>query len=294
MTTLVQGDPGTDILTIRPANRRDHDAIASLANRDRVSGQPQATSADVKDALAGRSPVDAGWWKELTTIRSVVACSADGTIVGAASTGVNKTEDVGYLLWLHANEDPVVVEALLDWANPCLAGTRVQRAFWFACALHPVLEGLPSTREVTRRAVAQAGYAEQDLWSYRTGHIPTGLVVDSSWPIKRSAKGATTRLEWQTAEGEEAGHAEYTVTGTPKTGSLEWISVNPPYQGSGIGRKLLTAALADMFTREASHVVLVVDDDAPGTERDRGHAKRLYDSIGVTEVARLLSYETLK
>lgn len=45
--------------------------------------------------------------------------------------------------------------------------------------------------------------------------------------------------------------------------------------------------LSDQGARE---VILYVDDDEPGGERDRTAANRLYDTSGFTEVDRLHSY----
>ncbi|WP_240677083.1 hypothetical protein [Actinacidiphila soli] len=49
-------------LSARPYAGGDQDTVLALVEADRLPGQPEATPAMLAAALAGRSPVDGGWW----------------------------------------------------------------------------------------------------------------------------------------------------------------------------------------------------------------------------------------
>jgi hypothetical protein len=51
---------------LRPyAPERDEQAALALINADRITGQPLCTAAMLREAIGGRSRIDAGWWLEL-------------------------------------------------------------------------------------------------------------------------------------------------------------------------------------------------------------------------------------
>lgn len=61
-----------------------------------------------------------------------------------------------------------------------------------------------------------------------------------------------------------------------------------------MGRALLGSALDLLVGLGAKQVIVYVDDDDPSDpERDRTAANALYDSVGFTEVERLLSFTRL-
>ncbi|MEJ0039484.1 MAG: GNAT family N-acetyltransferase [Gammaproteobacteria bacterium] len=70
-----------------------------------------------------------------------------------------------------------------------------------------------------------------------------------------------------------------------------FIWLDKECRGRGLGRKLLGSALLQLQVQRMQEVILYVDDDEKGGERDRTAANRLYDSIGFTEIDRLVSYE---
>ena len=92
------------------------------------------------EALAGRSPVDGGWWAELDVPRTDVVTVPSGQVVGVVSYAARPRDEAGLILWLHCREenrhgeDQAVAEALVAHALPELGPRRVY-AFEFASAL---------------------------------------------------------------------------------------------------------------------------------------------------------------
>ena len=97
-------------IVIRAIESGDYSAVCGLVNRDHPFGQPEATVAQLEEALAGKSPIDAFYWERLSQIRTKVA-TCGGKVVGAASLGI-QADGVRFLLWLHADGNAAVVEAL--------------------------------------------------------------------------------------------------------------------------------------------------------------------------------------
>lgn len=62
-----------------------------------------------------------------------------------------------------------------------------------------------------------------------------------------------------------------------KLGRIHWLAVDPAYQGRGLGRFLVQAALQHHKARGRAHVYL-------STEEDRDAAIHLYESIGFKQV----------
>lgn len=69
--------------SLRPYTSADESAVLDLINGDRLPGQPPTTADMLAEALAGRSPVDGGWWDELATPVTDVVHDA-GAVLGAA------------------------------------------------------------------------------------------------------------------------------------------------------------------------------------------------------------------
>jgi hypothetical protein len=107
---------------IRPWTQSDIPALLSLLAADQLSLQPACTQHDLELALAGQGTIDRPWWDGLKMVHTIVATRGQ-EIVGVASYGLQKqdltglmsipADGSGCILWLHAREDPRVVEALL-------------------------------------------------------------------------------------------------------------------------------------------------------------------------------------
>ncbi|SEN93579.1 hypothetical protein SAMN05216267_101369 [Actinacidiphila rubida] len=285
-------------LSVRPYAVADELAVLDLVAADRLPGQPAVTAAMLAEALAGRSPVDGGWWAELEPPVTDVVHDAAGTLLGVVSRAVRPRDGAGFVLWLHCREAPSVAEALLAHVLRRL-GERVVYAFAFASALTLGLEGLPAVhRRATRDALLDAGFTGRDRWRYMRRPLPAGPLPATGLPgaahvaitAARSEDPPGNRLEVR-EDGELL--AEATVGSTVEgTGVLWWIGAAPPARVRGLGLAMLGAAL-DLLTEVGAHeVILYVDDDAPSgdAERDRTAANGMYDRAGFTEIDRLHSF----
>jgi len=84
------------------------------------------------------------------------------------------------------------------------------------------------------------------------------------------------------------------VTGallSPRLAIISWLGVIPARRGRGVGRQLLDEMLSHLRHLGAAGVILYVDHDAPGGDRDRSAATALYLSAGFALVDHLWSYE---
>jgi ribosomal protein S18 acetylase RimI-like enzyme len=281
---------------VRAYRRADHDAVLALVNADRLPGQPRTTREHLREALAGRSPIDSGWWAELSQLHTDVLVE-DGRVTGAVAFA-RQPRNAGVLLWLHAGEDPDRVAALVEHVMQQLQSCAEIHAFEFASALTLGLEALPlQHRPVTAAALERAGLHGQDLWCYMRcdlsgpGRVPAGahhgadLVITSAPNAERSGTVLTARRG-----SVEVGEA---VVSAPQSGVgvLWWLEVADRHRGTGAGRALLHAALQHLHRAGAHEVILYVDDDEPpGGPRDRAPAKALYTSCGFVQVDRLVSF----
>lgn len=270
---------------------RDSEAVLALVNADRLPGQPTATPVMLAEAVAGRSPVDAGWWAGLDHPVAVdVLQDRSGSVVGVVSYATRIEDGAGLILWLHGREQPGVVTALIDHALTALGDRQVVNAFDFATALGLGLEALPvGHRPVTAAALPERGFTSRDLWRYMHRKLPAAdLPHLDGYTVKADELGKRTLT---VGNGDQV-LAEATI-GDPVdgVGVLWWISVAEAARGGGIGRALLGSALDLLTGLGAREVILYVDDDAPGGERDRTAANRLYDAAGFVEVDRLHSFQ---
>ncbi|MDQ1014322.1 GNAT family N-acetyltransferase [Streptomyces afghaniensis] len=278
-------------LSVRPYQPGDEPAVLDLVGADRLPGQPLTTREMLAEALAGRSPIDGGWWAELDPPTTEVIHDEAGTVLGVVSYATRSHDGAGFILWLHCREDQAVAEAVLTRATGRL-GKRTVHAFEFASALTLGLEGLPARhRPATRRALEAAGFTGRDLWRYMRADLPiAGLPHAAHVTVTESEDPPGKRLEVR--EGGEL-LAEATL-GRPVAGIgvLWWISVAPPARGRGLGLALLGSALDLLAGLGAREVILYVDDDAPAgdPERDRTAANGMYDRASFTEVDRLHSF----
>ncbi|WP_369395428.1 GNAT family N-acetyltransferase [Streptomyces sp. CG1] len=250
-----------------------------------------ATPAMLAEALAGRSPIDGGWWAELEPPVTEVICGEAGKVLGVVSYARRPSDGAGFILWLHCHEDQALAEALIARALERLV-QRTVHAFEFAAALALGLEGLPARhRPATRKALEAAGFTGRDLWRYMRAALPiAGLPHAPHVTVHECEDPAGKRLEVR-EDGELL--AEATI-GRPVagTGVLWWIGVAPPARGRGLGLALLGSALDLLKGPGASEAILFVDDDAPrrDPDRDRTAATGMYDRAGFTEVDRLHSF----
>jgi len=282
---------GSAVAAIRPYAAVDAEQVLALVNADRLPGQPVATPKMLAEPLAGRSPVDAGWWQQLAELRTEVLTGPGETVAGVVSYARRPRDGAGLILWLHGREDARVVSDLIVHVMRQLDDCAAVEAFSFATALGLGLEALPVRhRAVTDQALRDAGFAGHDLWRYMhrplpAPELPHASVVEVTTPQPRQRQ-LTVRDRGQVA-------AEATI-GTPVAGIgvLWWISVEPAHQGAGLGAGLLGTALDMLAGLGAAEVILYVDDDDPDphSERSRAAANRLYDRAGFTQVDRLHSY----
>ncbi|WP_345528958.1 GNAT family N-acetyltransferase [Streptomyces showdoensis] len=275
-------------LSVRAYHPGDEAAVLGLVGADRLPGQPPATPGMLAEALAGRSPVDGGWWDELEAPVTEVICDATDQVLGAVSYARRPSDQSGFILWLHCREDEGLAEALISRALHRL-GTGTVHAFEFASALTLGLEGLPARhRPATLKALEAAGFTGRDSWRYMRADLPVaGLPRAERCTVEECEDPPGRRLEVR--DGAEL-LAEATI-GRPVdgVGVLWWIGVAQAARGRGTGLALLGSALDELAGIGAREVILYVDDDAPpgDTERDRTAANGLYDRAGFTEVDRL-------
>lgn len=276
---------------IRPATPADWPAVLGVVDADRIPGQPPVTVEMLVEAIRGRSPVDGGFWAELSGIAVDVVTDAEQGVLGVVSYATRPRDRAGVILWLHGREDPGVVAELVEHALAQLAGCPVVEAFAFATALGLGLEALPVRhRSVTDRALRTAGFVAEDLWRYMHRRLPAPEFRGVG-AVEISIPDPGTR-QLRIRDGDQV-LAEATV-GLPTAGIgvLWWIGVESAARGRELGRVLLGSALELLSGFGAGEVILYVDDDDPDpvSDRSRAAANRLYDSAGFSEVDRLHSY----
>src|SRR5690606_18895309 len=210
-----------------------------------------------------------------------------GQVVGVVSYAIRPRDGAGVVLWLHGRENRGVIDTLLDHTLSRL-GKRPIEAFSFATALGLGMEALPvQHRPATAAALTDHGFLGSDLWRYMRVDLPvTGLPRTSYTVLRDEDRLTLTVRDGATPLGEA-------TIGQPVQGIgvLWWISVEPAARRRGLGRALLGSALDLLTELGAREVILYVDDDEPGGERDRTAANRLYEQAGFVEVDRLLSCE---
>jgi ribosomal protein S18 acetylase RimI-like enzyme len=280
--------------TVRPYAESDFEQLVDLLRRrEPIPGQPRVSPQMVKAALDGTSPIDGGWWAELTNLRHLVI-PVDGVLAGAAAVGTSKADGAGYLLWLAA-DDHQIVGTLVDAALNALKGTKVQRAFSFATALDEGMEGLPiHLRPDVHQALLSRGFADEDMWVYmRRDLTPSDpFLADDDLAAAFTVSDGEDPQSWRiTADGgADEGVVEVGLLPSA-TGIVEWLHVDDAHRGRGLGKAVLSVGLRHLVSLGASEVILYVDHDAPGTERDRTAALALYDATGFEVVDHLHSYE---
>jgi ribosomal protein S18 acetylase RimI-like enzyme len=274
---------------LRPIVPADARAVIELIDGDRLVGQPAVTEGMLNEAIAGRSPVDEGWWADLTDLVTIVAVDLSGAVVGVASFARREDRRTGVLLWLHAREERAVVETLVDHVLAALADCEAITAFEFASALGVGLEALPvGHRPVTHTVLQDRSFVATDLWRYMHRSLPA---ADLPRATALAVEADDSRRHLRVRDGQGAVIGEATVGGpVAGIGVLWWLHVEPNGRGRGVGAELLGSALDLLTGLGAREAILYVDDDEPGGERDRRAANRLYDRAGFTQIDRLYSY----
>jgi ribosomal protein S18 acetylase RimI-like enzyme len=287
--------PGLPLVS-RSFQNKDVAEVLDMINADQLPGQPPCTDAMLSEAVAGRSPVDSGWWNQLDHVAVDVLCDPHATIQGVVSYARRQDTDSAVILWLHGREDPTTVNALVRHARARLTGVETLDAFEFASALAVGLEGLPVRhRPATRAALAAHGFLESNLWRYMHRDLPAPelpLATHAQVSPDPNNPGWLIQLRQpDRADGPQLGEAQVSIP-APGLGVLWWISIDPAHRGQYLGRQLLGSALDALHRQGAHEVILFVDDDAPphDPERGRGAANALYDKAGFVEVDRLCSY----
>ena len=280
--------------TVRPYAESDFEQLVDLLRRrEPIPGQPRVSPQMVKAALDGTSPIDGGWWAELTNLRHLVI-PVDGVLAGAVAIGTSKADGAGYLLWLAA-DDHQIVGSLLDAALNALKGTRVQRAFSFATALDEGMEGLPiHLRPDVHQALLSRGFVDEDMWVYmRRDLTPSDpLLADDDLAAAFTVSEGEDPQSWRITADGGADEGVVEVGLLPSgTGIVEWLHVDDAHRSRGLGKAVLSVGLRHLVSLGASEVILYVDHDAPGTERDRTAALALYVATGFEVVDHLHSYE---
>lgn len=259
--------------------------MCALVAADRLPGQPPCTPGQVAAVVEGRSQAGTWRWEQLTGVRTLVATTPEGHVIGAGAVG-RGADGHPHLLWLHAGEDRTVVDALLF--NLLRGFRRSLPAFAFDAAtdVAPAVEGLPAGRRpVTAAALAERGFTGRARWLYLCA---AGAGPATGIPIRVIGPPGDCRIE-VSGSGGALGGAEIGLTG-PGTGVIWWLEVEPPHRRAGYGRALLRGARRALAEAGASSTVLLVDLDA-GAEPDRRGALHLYESEGFEVADELWSYE---
>jgi GNAT superfamily N-acetyltransferase len=272
---------------------QDVAAVLELINADQLPGQPTCQRDALDMALRGESPVDMNWWRELASVQAVVARQG-GAPVGVASYAVAPADRSGWLLWLHAREQPAVVECLLDHVMAELTGSSHLYAFWIASALTLGVEALPlKRRPVTDEILRGRGLVGHDSWRYLLVRLEPATIEPGADEVAMviPASGPGEMPAWRLTVGDPQmpiASADIAL-GPEGCGVLWWLEVDGNQRGRGLGRRLVQQALRFLALHGASAVATFVDHDAPV---DRRPAIRLFESVGFRELDRLWSYQS--
>lgn len=279
-------------MDIREMCERDMPAVLALICVDHLPGQPICTVQDVQNALAGHATIDRGWWEALKSIRTIVVTAKD-EIVGVASYGTRNLDDsefagCGFILWLHAQENREVTEALVSYIHTSLQHCPQIYAFWIATPLTFGVEALAiEHRPVMHQVLLTSGFTGEDDWLYMKGLPFTQQPI-----IGRHAEIERIKDGWKLFmyEGHERIAEAEIGLGRDHVGVLWWIEVQEPWRGQGLGKQLLLQARKILGDAGAYTIILYVDHD-DRTERNRVPAIQLYQSQSFIVVDHLWAYK---
>ena len=257
---------------IRSISPADYSDVCRLINEERLFGEPCIAEQDLAAAIV---PGKDFFWESLGKIETVVI-EREGAIRGAASAGTLHDDHTKFLLWLHAGEEKTLIEKLVCALQET---QQLSYAFWVA-ALFSCLEGLPSSRSVTREVLENYG-----LLSLPGGQY---LVLETEKYALSSRKKKKSFPRVSEKEGEITlttpfGKVICNKKGT--AGIISWIHVEEAHRGKGKGRELLESAL-DFLLPTSREIILYVDD-----MNERTAALHLYQSVGFQQHARFLHFK---
>ncbi|WP_189317813.1 GNAT family N-acetyltransferase [Streptomyces brasiliensis] len=276
--------------TLRPYGPQDEPGVRELIDADRLPGQPHCTPE--KLAAAQRSPVPfplAGWTVPAWPRISVLADAEDrpyGIIAYLSWTDVRS----GLICWVHAYEDPSALRALLSHALAALADCTQIEAFVGAPPGSLGPGGLPCTRRgATHDALVHTGFTGRYQGCYLhlvlPAEPPPAKLVADVFPCDYPPGHRLIIRE----AAEPVAEAVVSV-GPGHTATVYWIETLPARRRRGLGRKLLSQALALLAEQGATKVALVLDDaQQPASESQA--ATRLFHSFGFTHVDQLWTYQ---
>ncbi|MGW7054522.1 GNAT family N-acetyltransferase [Streptomyces sp. NPDC054888] len=217
----------------------------------------------LREALEGRSHVDAGCWAELNKPVTQVAVNRASAVVGVVSYAPRARDDTGQILWLHCREDETTADALIHHAVTALPAPRVE-AFQFASALSLGLEALPvGHRPAAVRTLEHAGFTGKRLWRYMRADLPVPTLPHL--PHVHIGHDHSDRSGRRLEARQDGSTVAEAVIGPPSqgVGVLWWIEVAADARGRGLGRAMLGSALDALIGLGAKEAILYVDDDAP-------------------------------
>lgn len=274
--------------TVRPYRPEDEPGVRELIDADRLPGQPHCTPERLAAARCGPArPAD--WAVSARPQISVLADAEDrprGIIAYLSWTDVH----TGLICWVHAHEEPPALRALLDHALAALAHCLRIEAFVGAPPGPLGPGGLPRThRGATHDALLQTGFTGRRQGCYLHCVLPAAPppakpAVDV-FPCDFPPGHRLVIRE----DAEPVAEAVVSV-GPDRTATVYWIETLPSHRRRGLGRKLLSQALALLAEQGATEAALVVDDTAHPTP-DSQAAPRLFDSFGFTLVDQLWTYQ---
>lgn len=270
--------------TVRPIRPADLGPVCELVNADALEGQPPCTLEQVAGVVAGTSAAGSWSWEHMTAVRTLVAVSAIGEVVGAGAVG-RGADGHPHVLWLHAREDRALIDTLLFNLLRGVRRSAPVYAFEAATDLAVAVEGLPWLhRPETHAALLTRGFTGTPRWLYLCASGPGPA---PELPVRVVGRAGELRIE-TTDGGATIGGADVSLTG-PDTGVVWWLEVDRTHRRSGFGRALLRGARQALADAGAGTVVLVVDLGGVAGA-DRRWALRLYEREGFEVVAELLAY----
>jgi GNAT superfamily N-acetyltransferase len=274
--------------TVRPYRPEDEPGARELIDASRLPGQPHCTRERL--AAARRGPASPAHWAAPAPPQISVLADAEDCPHGIIAYLSWADVHTGVICWVHAHEDPAALRALIGHALGALAHCPQIEAFVGAPPGPLGPGGLPRThRGATHDALLQSGFTGHHQGCYLHCALPAEpppakLVADvfpCNFPpghrliIRESAEPV----------------AEAVVSpGPDRTATVYWIETLLTHRRRGLGRKLLSQALALLAEQGATEVVLVVDDP-PHPTPDNQAARRLFESFGFTLVDQLWTYQ---
>jgi hypothetical protein len=269
-------------MRMRPCRPADQQAVLALVEADRLPGQPECTPGILEQAMAGTSRREPVLWSDLERPRTDVLVDQEDHIMGVISYAAHQTEDSGEILWLHGQEIPDIVEALVAHALLELSGGKVMHAFTAALGLG--LPALPTGRRpVTRKVLEHAGFSGRNSWRYLRRTKPCDHAADC--PPVEVVDSQSPPGWWLKAKDDDSSAEVVAQEPVNGLGVLWWFSAGPRHADEALERALLQQA--DLLLREhgaAETILYAAADPASGKP---GWA---FEDAGFTEIDHLVSY----